>query len=289
MSGATDIRLPARGMVLAGLRWHEGAPCRVLSVHGWLDNAATFCELAPQLPGCDVVALDLPGHGHSSHRGAGSLQHFVEYVADVIAAMDALGWDSAVLLGHSLGAGVMACVAGAFPERVRALLLVEGIAPQPAPPEKILESLRAATDAMQRGAGESAGYVDMAAAIHARRKGFWPMSDAASQRILARALTRDAEDRLRWHTDPRLRQPSAVRLGEGQVQSLLKSIRAPALLVGAGDGLFATQAAHAARLADIAHLEYVTLAGGHHLHLETETAPAVALALQDFLLRHGMS
>lgn len=284
-----EVRLAARGLTLAGLRWSAGAPCRVLCVHGWLDNAASFSALGPLLPSCDVVALDLPGHGHSSHRGAGVLQFFVEYVADVVAALDALGWDSAVLLGHSLGAGVMACVAGAFPERVRGLLLIEGLAPQPAPPEKILESLRAAVEAAQRGAGESAGYPDMAAALVARRKGYWPMSDDASRQILARALTADEAGRLRWHTDPRLRQPSALRLDEGQVSALLGAIRAPALLVGAGQGLFTSRDAHAARTGQVRGLEFSILPGGHHLHLEPESAAAVAARLREFLREHGLA
>ncbi len=282
-----ELRLPARGLTLAALRWHEGAPVRVLCVHGWLDNAASFSELAPLMPGCDVVALDLPGHGRSAHRGAGQMQHFVEYVADVVAALDALGWENAVLLGHSLGAGVMACVAGLFPERVKALLLVEGLAPQPAPAEKIRESLRAAIEAGQRGAGESAGYATMADAVVARRKGFWPLSDAASERLLARALTRAADGTLRWHTDARLRQPSALRLAEGQVAALLGAIRAPALLVGATAGLFATRDAHAARMAEVSGLEFTCLAGGHHLHLEPDTAPALAACVGDFLARHA--
>lgn len=286
---STEIRLSARGLTLAGLRWGEGAPCRVLCTHGWLDNAATFCELAPCITNCDFVAIDLPGHGRSSHRGDGTMQHFIEYIADVAAALDALGWDSAVLLGHSLGAGVMACAAGVFAERVRALVLIEGIAPQPAPAEKILESLKAAADAGMRGAGESAGYPDMTAAIQARRKGFWPMSDGASQKILERALTADAEGTLRWHTDPRLRQPSATRLSEGQVQAMLHAIRSPALMVGATQGLFATHAAHAARMADIAHLEYVVLEGSHHLHLEPETATSVAIAINQFLAKHHLA
>lgn len=283
-----EIRLDARGLALAGLRWHAGAPCRVLCVHGWLDNAASFSALAPLLPGCDVVALDLPGHGRSAHRGAGSLQFFIEYVGDVVAALDALGWDECVLLGHSLGAGVMACVAGVFPARVRGLLLVEGLAPQPAAPEKILESLRAAIEAAQRGAGDAPAYADIEAAIVARRKGYWPLSDDASRPIVSRALSTGADGLLRWHTDARLRQPSALRLVDGQVAAMLGAIRAPALLVGASAGLFATREAHAPRMAEIAGLEYTCLPGGHHLHLEAVSAPAVADVLHTFLRQHGL-
>jgi pimeloyl-ACP methyl ester carboxylesterase len=283
-----EIRLQARGLTIAGLRWGRGAGCRVLCTHGWLDNAATFTRLAPLLAGCDVVAIDLPGHGHSAHRGAGSMQHFVEYIADVNAALDALQWESAVLLGHSLGAGVMACSAGVFVQRASALVLIEGIAPQPAPDEKILESLRAAAEAGQRGAGESAGYDSMAAAIAARRKGFWPMSDEASALILARALTAGADGTLRWHTDARLRQPSALRLSAGQVRAMLNAVRAPALLVGATSGLFATHAAHAERIADITTLQHVVLHGGHHLHLEADSVDCVAGSINGFLRQHAL-
>lgn len=287
MSTPQEIRLAARGLSLAALRWHAGAPHRVLATHGWLDNAATFSVLAPQLPDCDVVALDLPGHGRSAHRGAGTMQFFIEYVADVVAALDALGWQDAVLLGHSLGAGVMTCTAGTVPERVRALLLIEGFAPQPAAPEKIIDSLRAAVAAGQKGAGESAGYADMAAAVVARRKGYWPLSDGASVSILERALTADAAGVLRWHTDPRLRQPSALKLTREQLAALLSGVRAPALVLGAEQGLFPSREAHADALSAVPQLEYRCLPGGHHLHLEPDTAPAVAQALREFLARNA--
>ena len=288
MEKPEEIRLDARGLSLAALRWHRGAPCRVLATHGWLDNAATFIELAPRLRGCDVVALDLPGHGRSAHRGPGTMQHFVEYVGDVAAALDALGWDDAVLLGHSLGAGVMSCVAGTFPERVRALLLVEGLAPQSVPPAAIADSLRDACAASGKPRGESPGYADAQAAIVARRKGYWPLSDAASWHILERALSVGEGGRLHWHTDPRLRQPSAVRLTEEQVLSLLRGIRAPTLLVAARSGLFAQRDVHAGRLVAIAGLGVTELDGGHHLHLEADTAGSVASELLGFLRQHAL-
>lgn len=278
-----EIRLQARGLELAALRWNAGAPRRVLATHGWLDNAASFVNLAPQLKDCDVVAIDLPGHGRSAHRGVGIMQFFIEYVPDVVAALDALGWEKSILLGHSLGAGVMSCVAGTIPERIQALMLLEGVSPQPGAPERIVESLRTAVARTQRGAGESAGYPDIETAIVARRKGYWPLSDDVSRGILQRALTADAAGVLRWHTDPRLRQPSAFRLTDEQLAALLREIKCPALLVGAGQGLFASREPHAAAMARIPQLQYTVLPGTHHLHLEPETAPAVADTLNAFL------
>ncbi|MFP5441441.1 MAG: alpha/beta fold hydrolase [Gammaproteobacteria bacterium] len=284
---AEEIRLDARGLALAALRWNAGAPGRVLATHGWLDNAESFRALAPLLPECEIVAIDFPGHGRSAHRGGGIMQYIVEYVADVVGALDALGWDDAILLGHSMGAGVMTCTAAVVPQRVRALWLIEGVAPQPAAAEKILDTLGKAVAAQQRGAGESAGYPDLAAAIEARKKGFWPLSDAVSGAILARALTRGADGVLRWHTDPRLRQPSALKLTHEQLLALLHAVRAPALLLGGEQGLFAQRETHAEALDAIAGLQYRCLPGSHHLHLEPETAPAVAAALREFLVACG--
>src|SRR5204862_6383008 len=63
MNEAREIGLKSARGTLAALRWtspSEGAPVRVLALHGWLDNAASFAPLAPHLPGLDLVALDLP-------------------------------------------------------------------------------------------------------------------------------------------------------------------------------------------------------------------------------------
>ena len=39
--------------------------------------------LSPSLPALHVVAIDLPGHGRSSHRPPGSFYHVQNYIADV--------------------------------------------------------------------------------------------------------------------------------------------------------------------------------------------------------------
>ena len=103
---ADELTLATPTLQLAALRWHAGAPRRVLALHGWLDNAASFAGLAPRLDGCDTVALDLPGHGRSDHRPPGVHYHFVDFIPDVLAAADYLGWSQFALLGHSLGAGI---------------------------------------------------------------------------------------------------------------------------------------------------------------------------------------
>jgi pimeloyl-ACP methyl ester carboxylesterase len=138
----------------------DGAP--LLAMHGWLDNAATFDELAPLLPGRRIVALDFAGHGLSGRR-VGAPYHFIDYVADVAAVADLLGWQTFDLMGHSLGAGVAALLAGAWPERVRRLVLLEGLGPltddEARAPERMREALAAESEGRRRG-GPRTGYAD---------------------------------------------------------------------------------------------------------------------------------
>ena len=77
---------------LAGLEFGTPGGRPVLALHGWLDNAASFATVAPLLAkNLHIVALDLPGHGHSGHRSADASYPFTEWVPEVFRAADALG------------------------------------------------------------------------------------------------------------------------------------------------------------------------------------------------------
>jgi pimeloyl-ACP methyl ester carboxylesterase len=71
-----------------------------------------------------AVAVDLRGHGRSPAPAGGALP--VEALAaDVVATLDALGLRRVVLVGHSLGGAVAVALAGAHPERVAGLFLLD--------------------------------------------------------------------------------------------------------------------------------------------------------------------
>jgi pimeloyl-ACP methyl ester carboxylesterase len=101
---------------------------RILCCHGQADNAASFDSLAPLLvdAGFVVFAMDLSGHGRSSWRS--TLYDPALFCLELIQTLDCLEWRSAVtLMGHSFGQAVVSMVAGAFPERVSAVVLLEGL------------------------------------------------------------------------------------------------------------------------------------------------------------------
>ena len=104
---------------LPGLRWGSASDTPVLALHGWLDNASSFAPLAAHLAGFRLLALDLPGHGHSQHRPPGMRYHLVDYVPAVLEAAEALDFESGLIMGHSLGGAIAGLVAIAAPEGVK--------------------------------------------------------------------------------------------------------------------------------------------------------------------------
>jgi pimeloyl-ACP methyl ester carboxylesterase len=256
----------------------DGAP--VLALHGWLDNAATFDGLAPLLPACRVVALDLAGHGLSGRR-VGATYQFIDYVADVAAVAEALGWQQFTLIGHSLGAGVAALLAGTWPERVRRLALLEGLGPMTDPEVRAPERLREAlAGELPRRASDRPGYADPEEV--ARRLAEATQMQIESARVLLRrGLIELSPGRWDWRADPRLRLPSRMRLTEPQVEAFLRAITCPTLLLRAEPGMAIDPKYIEQRLGCIADLRVVRHPGGHHVHLDDPAG--VAALLTSFL------
>jgi pimeloyl-ACP methyl ester carboxylesterase len=97
----------------------------VLAVHGITANSHSWLPVSRSLAGrVSLVAPDLRGRGRSNAlpRPGGIAAH----ARDMLAVLDHLGLDRAVLVGHSLGAFIIARIAAEHPERVAALVLVDG-------------------------------------------------------------------------------------------------------------------------------------------------------------------
>jgi len=107
---------------LSGLRWGDEPPVAVL-VHGGAQNAHTFDTVALALER-PLLALDLPGHGHSDaspypHSAVASHAH------DLIRALEQLLTEPLPLIGMSLGGLCSILVAARRPDLVSSLTLVD--------------------------------------------------------------------------------------------------------------------------------------------------------------------
>ncbi|MEO8777232.1 MAG: alpha/beta fold hydrolase [Rhodanobacter sp.] len=264
------ITLPQ--LTLRAQLWGDPALPPLLALHGWLDNAGSFARLAPLLTDRHhVIALELPGHGHSDHRRAGSSYPFLDHVRDVLAAADALQLAHYTLLGHSLGAGIASLVAAAIPERISRLFLIEGLGPLGDDGTHTLERFRGAL--RPRSHKRQRVFSSIEQAIEARSMVSGLAAELARP-IVERGLL-ETDGGWRWRSDPALTRPSSSRLAESQVHALLRGIAAPtSLLLAQPATSYLPSEPMRARAACVAEISVAHMDGGHHLHLEHPRAVA---------------
>lgn len=99
----------------------------LLLLHGYTGGKNDFVDVIGPLAerGWHVVAPDHRGHGSSSKPASEDDYSFELFAADALALADTLGWDSFVLLGHSMGGMIAQILTLTAPERVRGLILMD--------------------------------------------------------------------------------------------------------------------------------------------------------------------
>lgn len=103
-------------------RGKPDAPAVVL-MHGLTLSSRSMERLAESLPSYRVILLDLHGHGKSSRPTDDARYTMAEFTDDVVALLDHLELERAVVGGMSLGANVAFQLALDHPERVQGLVL----------------------------------------------------------------------------------------------------------------------------------------------------------------------
>jgi pimeloyl-ACP methyl ester carboxylesterase len=110
-------------MAISYLQWSDrGMP--LLLLHGMADHALVWSSLGDYLSSnYQVIAPDLRGHGESGKPATG--YHFQDYIGDLRALINHLGWTQAHILGHSWSAKIAAIWATQQPEVFKSLILVD--------------------------------------------------------------------------------------------------------------------------------------------------------------------
>jgi pimeloyl-ACP methyl ester carboxylesterase len=273
---------------LAGLRNGRSQAPKLLALHGWLDNAASFVPLAPWLDGFDLVAPDLPGHGASAHLPAAAEYTLIAAARAALAVADALGWQHFHLLGHSLGGATASFVAAATPQRVDKLLLIEALGSLSESEERVGARLREAFAGMAAIDGKQLRvFSDIATAIKARVIAN-DLSEPAARLLVERGVAPVRGDGgaagFVWRSDPRLTLTSALRMNEAQMRALIRAIDSPTCMIWADPAQsYMPDAVRRERAALLRDGELHIHAGTHHLHMEQPQL--VGELFREFLLR----
>ncbi len=273
------------GRRIAIMEWGAPDGVPVIALHGWLDNAATFMQLAPRMPDVRVIAMDLAGHGESGHRAAGTPYYIWDNIADVLAVADQLGLERFSLVGHSMGAGIAMMLAACAPERVAQLFLIEGLAPLVYEAQELPDLMALALAKHKRMERRTLRpYETFEQGVEARINGRWPVSPEAAHWLVERGLER-CHGGWRWRSDPALMLPSVVRLTEAQVEAFLVRVQAPVDLILGTEGIDPVRMRRLLPLLRDARLH--VLAGNHHLHLEPGAAAEIATLMINSLRGAG--
>jgi pimeloyl-ACP methyl ester carboxylesterase len=252
----------------------------VVLLHGYLDSARTFDAVARALAAdYRVVAPDHRGHGDSDRVGAGGYYHFPDYVRDLALLLPVMTRGRRVaLVGHSMGATIAAYFAGAFPESVAALVLLDSLGPAaPAPDEGPRLMRRWLTDLRLLPAKREPPMPDLATVARRLARTSPYASEARLLELAEVASTPDPAGGYAWRFDPLHRTTAPTPFDLPRFIAFLRAITAPTLVVwGEHTPNRPPDAAH--RLAQLPRATELTLAGtAHNLHHERPRELAMAL------------
>ncbi len=111
-----SIEVPVRGGALTLGEFGDPNGTVIFGIHGITSSHRAFAALAHALPNHRILAPDLRGRGRSaSLPGPWRVE---THVTDCVAALDALEIDSAIVVGHSMGALVSVVLAAKNPKRI---------------------------------------------------------------------------------------------------------------------------------------------------------------------------
>lgn len=268
-----------RGVDYAVSEWGNPDAPLLVYLHGWADTGSTFQFVVDQLEeSWRVVAPDWRGFGRSDC--ACTSYWFPDYLADLQALLDIYSPEHPVrLIGHSMGGNVASLYAGSMPERVQALINIEGFGLRDSDPADAPQRYR---EWLLAQASESrfARYDDFAALAFRIRKRSPGMSAAAADFVAREWATREPDGQVRLRADPRHRLPSPILYRRAEAKACWRATTAEVLLISGSRKSFASDYSGDA---DELYPEATRVTiddAGHMPHFEAPAA--LAAAIEDF-------
>lgn len=262
------------GLTLAECQWGSGS-FPVFALHGWQDNAASFAALGQALErqqsNCQLIAIDLPGHGHSSHFPPSQFYNLWDYIPVLVARLE-LAKSPVWLLGHSLGGMLSTLLAALRPDLVQGVITLDivGLATDPA--DRQLERYITSLTEQLQPLKPLVPAANLTAAIARRARIGSPATASAVECLTLRGVRSEGEgDAAEWYfrLDPKVRIGSVWRMSDDQAKALAARLACPWHAILGETGFFSSNIVERLRL----ELPITTVTwwpGGHHFHMESQ-------------------
>jgi len=255
-----------RGVDYCVNEWGDESAPLLFYLHGWADTGSTFQFVVDSLlSDWRVIAPDWRGFGRTKHRSES--YWFPDYLADLHLLLKDYSPDEAVrLVGHSMGANICSLYAGAMPERVSALVNIEGFGLADSDPNDAPQRYREWLQASEAGVGFTT-YPDfgkLAKKIGKRNTGL----SALQADFVAREWAFQDGDVVRLRADPNHRLPNAVLYRRSEAEACWRNVSAQVLLVCGDSSPFASQFGSTASLPFPSSQSCTVPGVGHMIHFE---------------------
>ena len=273
----------SQGLKLHFTDWGNAAAPPLLLVHGGLDHSRSWDHLAQALAAdFHVVAPDLRGHGDSGWA-TGSSYSLADHVYDLTSLVKSEGFDKVAVVGHSMGGMVSLTYAGAFPERVSKLVVLDGVtnfpARRPKPADVRIADWAGDLDKLAlRKIHRYPTVADGADRIVGRNP---RLTRAQAMHLATHGMKRNDDGSFSWKYDPYLRARAPYRLSLDDNTGLWSRIACPTLLVAASDS-FLPDPEKAGVMSHFKHAELAKVAGAGHW-LQHDRPDEVLGLIQRFL------
>jgi len=246
--------------------WGDETAPLVFYLHGWADTGSTFQFVVDAFKSdWRVIAPDWRGFGRTSHRSPA--YWFPDYLADLHALLEIYSPDEPVrLIGHSMGGNVCSLYAGVMPERVSAIVNIEGFGLANSDPGDAPARYRDWLEAGQ-STPRFSNYPDfenLASKIRKRSPG---LSDAEAG-FVAREWAVENDGVVCLRADPNHKLPNAVLYRRAEAEACWRNISAEMLLVSGETSSFAEQVGGVDVLPFPTRHSSVIPGAGHMIHFE---------------------
>ncbi|XP_064862223.1 serine hydrolase-like protein isoform X2 [Oncorhynchus nerka] len=294
----TEFNMPVPWGEIRGKVWGPDHGRPILCLHGWADNCGTFNTLIPLLPKeWKCVAVDMAGHGLSSHRPPGVFYSFPAYVADIRRVIGALQWKRFSIIGHSMGGNVAGIFSALYPEMVDSVVLLDsyGFLPTDAELHTVIrQGLEGMLEFEKKKDGKKEKVYTYENALMRLLAANPSLSEQSAHILLERGLAQ-VEGGVVFTRDFRINLKNVVRVSLEQSLELQSRIQARVLVVLAEEGFEKMFSEPQQKTFTSTLLQgykdqsgmVVNVPGDHHVHLNTPET--VAQLITDFLQKEAPS
>lgn len=227
----------SQGLRLHYADWGNRDAPPLLLVHGGRDHCRSWDLIARSLqPDFHVLAPDLRGHGDSDWTKGGSYA-LTEYVYDLSRLVGGSAAEKVTIVGHSMGGMVGLIFAGTFPDRVSALVVLDGVTVLPGAQrgpahERIARWVGQLDNLEDREPRRYRTIEEAAAQMQAHNK---RLPHALALHLATFGVRRNEDGTYSWKFDPYQRAMAPHRLSPDDHVLLWSRITCPTLLLHAGE------------------------------------------------------